>query len=359
MAALTIHDLHEECKSLVVGPLIFNEIQTAFDIVFQRISGRLIRDGFDEDEAASSAMAFLVTEPKTRAMSPIRKLIILDYLEMKDMGVEMTLGIFRKALRTTIYRHLLTLHPRGYVENLVDRAVEELARAPYIRVEWAKTFRFFILESYSPGLEDSDLPDRGCISQAVAAAAFVEKLPQRQMNDANSDPYAEVRLSKVYGGAEFSSVLNFLMSYANGLSKTQIFEFFQELLTFYRQTTLPNDVKSSANPKNPAQANDHDHPHSDLDALRAISAANETWARLSPSQRLIFRMKAEGVADLVISKSPLLATHNGGQAISRVTVLNMRTEMQQQIKDGLGDLDETDQEIAWNRILGKAYADEN
>ena len=104
---------------------------------------------------------------------------------------------------------------------------------------------------------------------------------------------------------------------------------------------------------------DREKPHSDIDALRAITAAEETWEMLSPTQRVIFRMKAEGVADLVIAKSPVLASHNGGSTISRVTVLNIRTEMQQVIKNGLDNLDELEHEYAWNLLLGKAYADGN
>lgn len=359
MASVTIDDLHLECQSMVVGPLIFDEIERAHEIVYRKIASRMIRDGFDEDEAASSTMTFLVTEPASRAMSPIRKLLILDYLEMKNLGEPMRLDVFRKALRTTIYRHLLSLHPKGYVENLVDRAVEELSRPPYLRVAWANSFRYFRAATYTEASQHSDLPGNDDLSRAVAAAALIEKLPQRQRNDANSDPYAEVRLSKVYAGPEFSAILKFLTDFADGLSKTQIFEFFQQLLTNYRETTLPPGVQREEDAEKPGSNPEQDHPHTDVDVLRATTAADETWKMMTPSHRVIFRMKAEGVADLVIAKSPVLAAHNDGATVSRVTVLNMRSDMQQIIKDGLGDLEESEQEFAWDLLLGKAYADAN
>ena len=359
MVSVTILALHEECRSIVVGPLIFDEFERAIATVYRRLAGRLIRDGFDEDEAASSAVAFLVTEPTSGAMSPIREILIRDFQEMKDLGEPMTISVFRASLKTTVYRYLLTLHPRGYVENLVDRAIEQLSKDPYIRIEWASSFRYFLRETYIPGLEHSDLPSKEALSRAVAASAFVEKLPQRQVNEANSDPYAEVRLSKVYAAAEFTAVLDFLIKYADGVSKRQIFDFFQELLTFYRDTTLQPEVNSQGTSSGTGTIIDREKPHSDIDALRAITAAEQTWKVLSPPQRVIFRMKAEGVADLVIAKSPVLASHNGGSTVSRVTVLNMRSEMQQVIKEGLADLDELEHEYAWNLLLGKAYADGN
>jgi hypothetical protein len=359
MVQVKILELHQECQQVVVGPLIFEELERAITAVYRRLAGRLIRDGFDEDEAASSAMAFLVTEPTTGSMSPIREILIRDFQEMKDLGEQMSIGVFRASLRTTVYRHLLTLHPRGYVENLVDRAVEQLSQGRFIRIEWAKSFRYFLRENYTPGLEHSDLPSKDDLSRAVAASAFVEKLPQKQANQANSDPYADVRLSKVYAAAEFSAILDFLVKYADGVSKRQIFDFFQELLTFYRDTSLQPDVTTQGPNSSPDSIIDREKPHSDIDALRAITAAEETWEILSPIQRVIFRMKAEGVADLVIAKSPVLASHNGGSTISRVTVLNIRTEMQQVIKNGLDNLDELEHEYAWNLLLGKAYADGN
>ncbi|MFM8857182.1 MAG: hypothetical protein ACKOI2_08275 [Actinomycetota bacterium] len=358
MPSVTIDDLHNECQSMVVGPLIFDEIEKAHEIVYRKVAGRMIRDGFDEDEAASSTMTFLVTEPASRAMSPVRKLLILDYLEMKNLGIPMQLNVFRKALRTTIYRHLLSLHPQGYVENLVDRAVEELSRPPFLRVTWAKSFRYFRASTYTETSQNSDLPGKDDLSRAVAAAAMIEKLPQRQRNDANSDPYAEVRLSKVYAAPEFSAILTIMIDFADGLSKTQIFEFFQQLLTNYSDATLLPDMKQDDDER-PGSSPGQDHPHSDVDVLRAAAAADETWKMMTASQRVIFRMKAEGVPDLVIAKSPVLAAHNDGTTVSRVTVLNMRSEMQQIIKDGLGELEESEQEFAWDLLLGKAYADAN
>lgn len=356
---VTIGELHDECERLVVGPLIYTELENAVARSYVRLAGRLTRDGFDEEESMSAAMTYLVLEPASGAMAPIRELLIRDYSEMRAAGTPMTLGAFRAALKTTVYRFLLTLHPRGYVENLVDRAVEDLAREPYVRVAWAGSYRYFRRDTYRPGDEDATLPHKDHISRAVVEAMPIEKLPQRRLNSSDDNPYADVRLSKVYGAAEFSAVLKILTDNADGLSKAQIYEFFQELLTFYRDTTLQPSMNEGGGSSSMEDQIEQELSHSDIDAIRATLAAEATWNELSPSQRVIFRMKAEGVTDLAIAKSPLLASHNGGSKVSRVTVLNMRTAMQEVVRVGLADLPEHEQTFAWNLLLGKAYSDGN
>lgn len=356
---VTIGELHEECERLVVGPLIFAELENAVTRSYGRLARRLTHDGFDEEESMSAAMTYLVVEPASGAMAPIRELLIRDYAEMRAAGTPMTLAAFRAALKTTVYRFLLTLHPRGYVENLVDRAVEDLAREPYVRVSWAGSYRYFRRDTYQPGDEEATLPHKDHLARAVVEAMPIEKLPQRRLNSSDSNPYADVRLSKVYGAAEFSAILKILSNHANGLSKAQIYEFFHELLTFYRDTTLLPSMNEDGSASSTEDRIEQELPHSDIDAIRATSAAETTWNELSPAQRVIFRMKAEGVPDLVIAKSPLLASHNGGSKVSRVTVLNMRTAMQEVVRDGLAGLPEDEQTFAWNLLLGKAYSDAN
>lgn len=356
---MTIEDLHHECLKQVVGPLIFREIEKAALAAYKPLAARLLHDGIDQDDAVSSAMTFLVSEPNSGAMSPIREILLRDYSEMSAQGAPMTVALFKAMLRTTIRRHYLSLHPAGYVENLVDRAAGHLSNEPYVRVEWARTYRYFRADSLPSDPSEHPLPSVSQIALAVAEAMPIPKLRQKQRNDANDDPYATVRLSSVYGEKEFSVILNIITHHADGLSKSQLFEFFSALLTFYADGPLTRSVDQTDDKDTQRTSATSEPKSEDLDVLKARDCAEKTWASLNQLQRVIFRMRVEEMTDAAIATSALLTSHNGGVSLGRVSVLNMRTQMQEAIRSGFADLTEDEQLFAWNILIGKAFVDGN
>lgn len=355
-----IDELHIECVKFVVGPSIYDEISALFAPQYKRLAKRLSFDGYDYESAFSAVCEYLVTTTEINPYSPIKKILIRDYKEHHDTVWPMTIESFRRYLSTTIHRHLLTLHPKGFKENLVQRSTKILSEPPYCRLKFGDVSRFFS-ESQSTDPRSAVLPTENQIRLAANHARSIPQIYQRNTFRESSenewkDPNTYSRRSKIYDDIGLRTVLDILMKNAEGLEKSQLFDFFENLLTNYDITIISNDVSTSDTQSGPTTDLLDAVPDTPTDHLVVYEVAQNTWSELDNNEKTVIRMKLEGLTDDQIARGAVFSVRDSEVTRTGRWVHGVRQKAQEKIQNCFSGLDESELEMAWKLLTTMIWA---
>ena len=355
-----IDELHIECVKSVVGPSIYDEISALFAPQYKRLAKRLSFDGYDYESAFSAVCEYLVTTTNINPYSPIQKILIRDYEEHHDTEWPMTIESFRRYLSTTIHRHLLTLHPKGFKENLVQRSTKILSEPPYCRLKFGVVSRFFS-ESQSTDPRSAVLPTENQIRLAANHARSIPQIYQRNTFRESSenewkDPNTYSRRSKIYDDFGLRTVLDILMKNADGLEKNQLFDFFENLLTNYDITVISNDVSTSEAQSGRTTDLLDALPDAPTDHLVMYEVAQNTWSELNNNEKSVIRMKLEGLTDDQIAGGTLFSVRDSQVTRTGRWVHGVRQKAQEKIQNCFSGLDESELEMAWKLLTTMIWA---
>ncbi len=366
---MKLEELQDECRTQVVGTLIYDFIQQAFKKPFETLQRRLGEIGYDEHDAFHSALEYLITQPEPEALSPIRALLLRDTLPVDNFVRIPTVGAAHAYLAKTIRNHLLQLLPRDYSENLVNRAIEILCSAPYVRLRISlnSSRETYEVRYFKEGKTERDLngftyPNDQQIERAAGLASVVPKLPQKVFQNRDGDDWRDpndaTRRSKVYDEKSLATVVKIMMDNIEGLSHQNIRLFFKKLLTNYAQSVTSEHMRSNDEPDaGPASLYDQ-APTYDVDQLGALEIADAIWNDMTENERLVFRMRCEDLVDDAIADAAIFNVR--GKEVERTGrwVFGVRKAYQEKIRLACEALTQDEADLVGRFLVAKVYADE-
>lgn len=328
------HDLRNAKQITSTSPL-YVEIVEATRLVSKKLSKRLEYDAFHSDDALNQALEHLFKPmSQTRSTTPLEHYLIHVVDRRRSIGDDMSITEFRSILYSIIRNAILRVNQTPYVSRLVSRATKILKLPPFTSTEGPPVR--FSLHTHFDWSKAGDLSDE-TLDSLASLCADVPKIPQS----------SETKDSPIYSTSSLKKLLDVVLSNVSHISRPELHEIFQKLLTNCVLTPLP-DSDAISHQADLAGSPDYDFldPAIDGTILRIWSDLTENQRRLlaastypitadAIARTVLFQDNRDETKQRMYSRPAIVDMQNGLHAALRATLSEFDGNEQEQIVEAL------------------------
>lgn len=332
------NDLRNSAKLTDKSPL-YLEIVEATRLITKKLSKRLGYDSFQKNDALNQALEHLFKPmSRTRSTTPLEHYLIHVVDTRRSVGDDMSIAEFRSLLYSVIRNAILSVNQTPYVSRLVARSSKILANPPYSSTTGPPK-RFSAL-SQPNWTTAGDLPDE-TLDSLAGLCADIPKISQS----------SETKDSPVYSTKSLEKLLNRLFTSVSYISRPELHEIFQKLLTNCILAPLP-DSDAISHHADIASSPDPDFLDPDLS-----DAALLIWSGLTENQRRLlaattFHATADLIARNVLFQDNRDATKQ--RNYSRPAIIDMQNGLHRALRTALDDFESDEQEHIVEALMSTA-----